>query len=159
MKIKNPVLLLSSILLCELAGIIGSASTITNITSWYSTLSKPFFNPPSWLFGPVWTILYLLMGIALYLVWLEAKKNKRAVYALKIFFIHLVVNSLWSIVFFGLHALLGSVIVILILLVLIIYLISLFGKINKTAALLLVPYLVWVSFATILNFSVWILNR
>lgn len=158
MKIKNLKLLVFSIGICELAGIIGSIFTFSSVKTWYLTLNKPSFNPPSSIFGPVWTILYLLMGVSLYLILLKLKKNKSVKYAVKTFFIHLVFNSLWSIVFFGFHNLSLSLVIIVILLGLIIYLIKLFEKIDKNASMLLLPYVAWVAFATVLNFTIWSLN-
>jgi len=148
--------LVLSILLCQGAGIIGSFFTVTSIPTWYATLNKPFFNPPNWLFAPVWTILYALMGIYLYLIWTS---NKKEAGKLKRFFlIHLLLNSLWSIVFFGLKSPFGALFIILILVFMIAYLIIKGFKINRYAPYLLMPYLTWVSFATILNAAIWVLN-
>lgn len=153
MKIRNLAKLILSIAICEGAGLIGSVFTISAIPNWYITLNKPTFSPPNFLFGPVWTTLYLLMGISLYLIW--EKKNKNV---LNIFWIHLFFNATWSIMFFGLRNPLFGLINILILWILIVIVIYKFWKINKTAGLLLLPYLVWVSFATYLNYSIWIIN-
>lgn len=158
MKIKNPKLLLVSILVSQLAGIVGSVFTASQIEDWYLYLAKPSFNPPNWLFGPVWIILYTLMGISLYLIWSKGYKNKNIKYGVNVFFVHLFINSLWSIVFFGLHQLGAALVIIIGLWLMIIYLISLFWKIEKTAAYLLIPYLLWVTFASFLNFSIWQLN-
>ena len=158
MKINDWKLLLISIFICQLAGIIGSIFTISSVTTWYLTLNKPLFNPPNWIFGPVWTILYTLMGISLYLIWKQGWKDKKVKFALMVFFIHLSLNSFWSILFFGLKILGLAFAEILLLWLLISYLIFLFAKINKLAGYLLIPYLVWVTFASILNFSVWTLN-
>jgi len=148
--------LVFSILLCQGAGIIGSFFTVSSIPTWYATLNKPFFNPPNWLFAPVWTILYALMGIYFYLIWTS---NKKEAGKLKRFFlIHLVFNSLWSIVFFGLKSPLAALFIILILIFMISYLIIKGFKINRYAPYLLMPYLAWVSFATILNAAIWVLN-
>jgi tryptophan-rich sensory protein len=149
----------ASIGVAQLAGLIGSLATFPEIGTWYSTLIKPSFNPPNWIFGPVWTTLYILMGIALYLVWDKGTNKKAVRTAIWVFFIHLVVNCLWSVVFFGLHSLSGGIIVILILLAMIIILMKLFYPINRWAAYLLAPYLLWVSFATVLNMTLWLLNR
>lgn len=158
MKIKKPALLIISVILSQLAGIIGSTATISSIPNWYATLNKPFFNPPNWIFAPVWTTLYTLMGIALYLVWLKGYKNKNIKPAINLFLLHLVLNAGWSLIFFGLQNLTLALIVILILWLMIAKLILMFNKINKYSAYLLVPYLLWVSFATLLNFSLLILN-
>lgn len=155
---SNFAKLIAAILLCEGAGIIGSIFTIPSVTGWYTTLIKPPFNPPNWLFGPVWTILYLLMGISLYLVWLS-KKSAVKKEALQIFFAQLILNSLWSIVFFGARSLLGGLVIIIGMWVLIYLTIKKFAKINKTASYLLYPYLAWVSFASVLNLAIVFLNR
>lgn len=151
--------LLLSIGLSLGAGLIGSLFTFSAIPTWYATLNKPSFNPPNYLFGPVWTTLYILMGIALYLVWRKGLRKKSIRFAFSLFLIHLVVNSLWSIVFFGMHQIFLALVVILVLWLMIIVLIKIFWEIDKTAAYLLMPYLFWVSFATLLNFSIWQLNK
>lgn len=145
--------LIISILICEFAGIIGSIFTSRSVTEWYPTLVKPSINPPSWIFAPVWTILFLLMGISLYLVW--NKKNK---IALIFFSIQLGLNILWSIIFFGLKSPLFAFIEIILLWVSILITIIKFYKISKNAAYLLIPYLLWVTFAAILNFLIFKLN-
>ena len=152
MKKWNVRKLVLSILACEGAGIIGSFFTFPSIPTWYASLVKPSFSPPNWLFGPVWTILYLLMGISMYLIW---KKKK----SLKLFLIHLGINTGWSIVFFGLHSIVGGLVVIMMLWSFIFLLIKDFYRIQKAAAYLLMPYLVWVSFASLLNLSLLLLNR
>ncbi len=144
--------LLGTVLICQAAGIIGSFFTISAIPTWYQTLNKPFFSPPNSVFGPVWTILYTLMGISLYLLW-EKKKM------VKLFLIHLILNAAWSIIFFGFRNIGLALIEILILLILIVKVTISFYKVNKTASFLLIPYLIWVTFATLLNFSFWVLNR
>lgn len=159
MSIKNLGKLLASIIVAEAAGLIGSVATIPAIGTWYKTLIKPPFSPPNWIFGPVWTILYILMGVALYLVWDKGTQKKTVRTAMWVFFIHLVVNSGWSIVFFGLHSLFGGFVVLLILWMFIVALIWKFYEVNKLAAYLLVPYILWVSFAGVLNASIWLLNR
>jgi tryptophan-rich sensory protein len=151
--------LITSILICESAGIIGSVFTFSAITTWYMHLNKPWFNPPNFLFGPVWTFLYFLMGISLYLVWKKGVKNKEKRRALMVFAGQLFFNAIWSIVFFGLKSPLGGLFIIIILWLLIIETIRRFYKIDKNSSFLLMPYLVWVTFATILNFSIWVLNR
>lgn len=156
---KNLIKLLISIIICELAGIIGSIFTSPAVRTWYLTVNKPSFNPPNWLFAPVWTALFLLMGIAMFLVWLHpsvAPNERRR--ALTIFFIQLFFNILWSVMFFGLKSPLLGFIVIIILWILILLTIIRFFKISKPAAWLLIPYILWVTFATILNFSILILN-
>ncbi|AKM81613.1 MAG: TspO and MBR like protein [Candidatus Pacebacteria bacterium GW2011_GWF2_38_9] len=154
---KKILTLLVSIITCQLAGAIGSIFTFSAIPNWYSTINKPFFNPPNWLFGPVWTLLYLFMGIALYLILITKKTAKRKT-ALIVFFTQLGLNSLWSIIFFGLHSPGFAFIEIIFLLIFIVLSILKFLPISKKAAYLLVPYLLWVSFASILNFSIFLLN-
>lgn len=140
-----------------LIGLIGSMATMPEIPGWYAGLTKPALNPPSFVFGPVWTLLYLLMGFASYLVLLAFPK-KGSVGALLVYKAHLFINLLWSVVFFGFNNPWGGVAVVLTLLGMIAYLIFAFGKISKLAAYLLVPYLLWVSFATYLNISIALLN-
>lgn len=158
MKTKPILKIIASILLCQSAGIIGSIFTAPNIQTWYTTLNKPAFNPPGWIFGPVWLSLYTLMGIALYLVWKRKGENRSARQATNLFLIHLIFNAAWSIIFFGLHQLALAFVCIATLWLMIIALIILFHKIDKRAAYLLIPYLFWVSFASLLNFSIWVLN-
>ncbi len=153
---KKPLQLLASIFLCQMAGAIGAIFTSSAIPVWYQTLNKPWFNPPSWIFGPVWTILYCLMGLSLYLIWVNHSKSKQKV--LLFFFVQLLLNAIWSPIFFGLQSPLGGLIVIIPLWVFIGLTIIYSHKISKTAAALLAPYLLWVSFASVLNFSIWQLN-
>ncbi|MFH1682806.1 MAG: TspO/MBR family protein [Candidatus Woesearchaeota archaeon] len=153
MKI-NYIRLVISIMICQLAGVIGSLFTANSVSTWYVDLVKPSFNPPSWIFGPVWIILYLLMGISLYLVWVKRTDKL----ALSVFGIQLFLNSLWSILFFGLRNPLFAFVEIIFLWVMILYSFILFYKISKKAAYLLVPYLLWVSFAAVLNIFLYLLN-
>lgn len=152
-KSRNVPKLAVSVLLSFAAGAIGSVATFANISTWYAGLAKPAFNPPNWLFGPVWTALYALMGISLYLAWTAKCKGSKH-QAFMLFGAQLVLNAAWSIVFFGLHSLWGGVVVILILLATIAVTIRKFLYISRPAAYLLTPYLLWVSFATILNAAV-----
>ena len=148
------------IIACEIVGAIGSIFTIPNIPLWYASLTKPFFSPPNWVFGPVWTLLFLLMGIALYIIWVikEKKLLEKRFYAISWFKIQFAFNVLWSYLFFGLrNPFLGFIGIIFLWLSIVITIIY-FYKINKTAAYLMVPYLLWVSFASLLNFSIMILN-
>lgn len=146
--------LIISIIIPFLASAIGGLFTASSVSTWYVTLVKPSFNPPSWVFGPVWTILYLMMGIALYLVWI--KKNE--IKAFIVFAIQIVLNALWSVLFFGLQKPLYAFIEIIFLWVAILFTIFYFYRINKTSAYLLIPYILWVSFASVLNFYIYILN-
>lgn len=150
--LKKISFLLLFIILCEATGLIGSFFTFQSLQSWYPLLNKPFFNPPNFIFGPVWTILYLLMGISLFLVWGNKKVN------LNWFWTQLGVNILWSALFFGLKSPLLGLISIVFLWYAIFRTIKVFDKFNKSASYLLYPYLAWVSFATLLNFSILILN-
>lgn len=156
---KNFLKFISSIILCELIGIISTLFTIASISTWYRTLNKPFFSPPNWIFGPVWTMLYFLMGISLYLVWKKGVKNKKTRTALLYFFIQLAFNFLWSVIFFGLHSPLVAFVTIIFLWITILVSIIKFYPLSKTAAYLLIPYILWVSFASVLNISIVILNR
>ncbi|WP_128477522.1 TspO/MBR family protein [Halorussus pelagicus] len=151
------VALVASVLVCELAGIVPSLLTADEVATWYPTLAKPAFTPPSWLFGPVWTTLYLLMGVALYLVWRSDDGRPRTV-ALALFGAQLVLNAAWTMVFFGAQAIFGGLVVILVLLATILATIGAFARIDRRAAALLVPYLLWVGFATALNLQIWRLN-
>ncbi|MBU1179964.1 tryptophan-rich sensory protein [Patescibacteria group bacterium] len=153
--------LIISFALPQLAGLAGSIFTGPAIATWYSFLEKPSFSPPNWLFGPVWITLYLLMGISVYLIWQRTDKGRQAKSAkesVRIFWIHLVFNALWSLMFFGLKSPAFGLVVIIILWLLIVVLMTKFWKINKYAAYLLAPYFVWVSFASVLNFFLWYLN-
>lgn len=151
--------LIVSIFVCQLAGFIGSFFTVSSIPTWYSTLNKPFFNPPNWIFGPVWIILYLLMGISLYLIWNnKSGKTKQFKIAITFFISQLVLNSLWSIIFFGLKLPLIAFIEIIVLWIFILLTIIYSYKISKIASYLLIPYILWVSFASILNLSIYLLN-
>jgi benzodiazapine receptor len=145
-----------SILICLSAGAIGSVFTRNSVNTWYASLNKPLFNPPAWLFAPVWTALYVMMGISAFLVWKTSGSNRRR--ALRFFALQLTVNTLWSVVFFGLHSIKGGLAIIIVLLVLILATIAGFSRISKPAATLLVPYLAWVLFATALNASFLMLN-
>lgn len=144
------------LLICEGAGGVGAIFTTPAIASWYATLTKPSFSPPNWLFGPAWTILFLLMAISLYLIW-QSKENKKA--ALWVFAIQLALNILWSVIFFGQQQPFIAFIEIIILWLAILMNIIYFYRVNKTAGLLLVPYILWVSFASVLNYVVWQLNK
>jgi len=150
--------LVVSILVCQLAGIVGSLFTSPAISTWYTQLQKPSFNPPNWIFAPVWTLLFLLMGISFYLVWNKGLEDKKAKVALFIFAFQLVLNIFWSFLFFGLRFPLCAFIEIIILWLAILITIISFYRISKTAGLLLLPYIFWVSFAAILNFFLWQLN-
>lgn len=146
-----------SIIICELAGVIGSLFTTPQINNWYKGLNKPFFNPPNWIFGPVWTILFVLMGISLYLIW-QAKSKKQKKKAYIVFAIQLILNILWSLIFFGMRSLGVALFEILMLWFAILFTIINFYRVSKIAALLLLPYILWVSLAAILNLAIFLLN-
>ena len=154
--IKSIPKLIISIIAPLGAGFIGSFFTTPSIGSWYSKLNKPSFNPPNWVFGPVWTILYIMMGISFYLVWTSGKKNIKT--AIIIFAVQLALNLLWSILFFGMHNPMLAFIEIALLWISILATIILFYRISPLAAYLLIPYLLWVSFASALNFALWRMN-
>ena len=147
-----------SIIICQLAGIIGSVFTTPAIPTWYANLTKPSFNPPNWVFAPVWISLYFFMGISVFLVWRRGILNPGINIALRFFIIQLILNSLWSVFFFGLKSPLLGFIEILFLWIFILLTIWYFFKVSKIAGILLLPYILWVSFAVFLNFSLWRLN-
>lgn len=181
MSLNNSIKLLTSIIICESAGIIGALFTAPEIDSWYKGLNKPFFNPPNWIFGPVWTVLFILMGVSLYLVWVKKwePKNKigqeksemwnplskkffsgewKKANIILIFVTQFILNISWSVVFFGAHSLEKSFFVLLMLWFAIVFLIINFYRVSKVSSYLLVPYLLWVSFAGVLNFYIWMAN-
>ena len=147
-----------SVIGCELVGILATPFTLSAIPTWYSTLNKPSFSPPNWVFGPVWTALYFLMGVSVYLVWEKGLKTKQVKEALFYFLAQLFLNFIWSILFFGLRSPILGLVHILVLWVLILITTLKFYKLSKPASYLLIPYLLWVSFAAILNFSIVLLN-
>ena len=154
---KNAKKLIGSIVVTQLAGILGAVFTTPSISTWYATVNKPVFNPPNWIFGPVWTLHYLMMGVALYLVIIEKNSANKKV-ALKYFWIQLGLNTLWSIIFFGMQLPALALLEIVILWYMILMTIRKFLPISKTAGYLLVPYILWVSFASVLNLAIAILN-
>ncbi len=158
MKINNTFKLIIAIVVSELAGIIGSVFTTPSIAGWYTGIVKPALNPPAWVFGPVWTTLFALMGIAAFLVWKKGWNRNDVRIALSVFAGQLTLNTLWSIIFFGLHSPGGALIEIVFLWFAIFATIIVFYKISKPAAWLLVPYIIWVSFAGYLNYLIWSLN-
>jgi tryptophan-rich sensory protein len=144
------------VLLSELAGVVGGVATASAVGTWYQTLVQPSFAPPDWVFGPVWTTLYALMGTAAFLV--SRSSHPRARVALAAFLGHLVLNVAWSLAFFGLQSPLYGLVVIVPLLLAIVAVTALFGRIDRRAAALMLPYLAWVAFATALNYRFWALN-
>ena len=149
---------LTSLVITLAIGFAASLFTRPQIAGWYNTLNKPTFNPPPWLFAPVWTALYIMIALAAYLVWQQRNSSKTYKITASIYIVQLAFNFLWSMVFFGLHGILPALFVILLLWVSIILNIRWFKKYSKTAAWLLAPYLLWVSFASILNLSIYLLN-
>lgn len=156
MKINDTLKLVIAIVVCELAGIVGSLFTIPAISTWYVGIVKPAINPPAWVFGPVWTVLYFLMGISLWLVWKSNSSEKRK--AIWLFVIQLALNAIWMPIFFVAHSIGNALAVIVLLWAAIVLTIKLFTKVSKPAAWLLVPYIFWISFAAYLNYLIWILN-
>jgi len=150
--------LVFSVLICQCAGAIGSMFTIPAIPEWYAFINKPSFNPPNWVFAPVWTMLFTLMGIAAYLVWRKGLDEPGVKKALGIFIFQLALNSLWSIVFFGCRSIPGGFGVIVILWIAILGTIKEFLPISRLAGGLLIPYIAWVSFALVLNGAFVVLN-
>lgn len=146
--------------ICLVVGFLSGKVTQSSITTWYPTLTKPIFNPPNWIFAPVWTLLYIFMGIAAGLVWNEINsKEKEVKNALKFFIIQLGLNALWSYLFFGLNNILLAGIEVILLLLMIYETYLKFKPINKNSGYLLIPYMAWVSFASVLTWSIWWLNR
>ncbi|PWL40279.1 sensory protein TspO [Flagellimonas aquimarina] len=155
---KKVVYILIAITVCLLIGFLSSFATQSSVNDWYLTLNKPNFNPPNWIFAPVWTSLYILMGIAAGIVWSKGFHHIWVKTALYHFGFQLLFNALWSIVFFGFKSPSWALLVILLLLTLIILTIKWFKVVSKTAAFLLIPYLMWVLFASLLNYKIWELN-
>ena len=162
MKTSNIAKLVFAIIICELAGVIGSIFTTPSIGTWYATLVRPSFSPPNWIFAPVWTILFALMGIALFLVWKNISSRsddgREKKVAIQVFVAQLCLNVMWSIIFFGLHSPGGALILIASLWMTIVATMLSFYKVSKAASFLLLPYFIWVSFAGILNFAIWYIN-
>lgn len=155
---KNIWKLIAAIVVSQAAGIIGALFTTPSIPTWYTGIAKPELAPPNWVFGPVWTTLFLLMGIAAFLVWKRGLDRRDVRIALGIFLGQLALNTLWSIIFFGAQSPGGALVEIVFLWLAILATIIVFVKISRPAAWLLVPYILWVSFAMYLNYSIWVLN-
>lgn len=158
MRPSHVFALAAFIAVSEFAGIVGSVFTVPSLSGWYAALVKPALNPPAWVFGPIWTVLYALMGIAAFLVWKKRSDRRGVKIALGLFFVQLALNALWPILFFGLHGLGGALVGIAFLWLAILAAIIAFAKISSSAAWLLVPYILWVSFAMHLNYSIYFLN-
>ena len=148
-----------AILAVEIVGASGAVFTAQGMDGWYAALAQPAIAPPSWVFAPVWTGLFALMGTALWLVWRQGPRAPAAVaLGLGVVGVHMVANLAWSAVFFGLRAIGGALVVIGVLWLLIVATMGAFARVDRRASLLLVPYLAWVSFAALLNYGFWRLN-
>jgi benzodiazapine receptor len=150
--------LVISLIICQLAGVLGSFFTRPAIATWYATLKKPSFTPPNWVFSPVWITLFVLMGIAAFMVWNRGLSDQKVKIALGIFAVQLILNVLWSVMFFGLRSPLAGLIEMAVLWIAILLTILYFFRVSNAAGMLLIPYILWVSFAAVLNFSIWRLN-
>lgn len=154
---KKTITLILCIVLCLAIGGLGGIATASGVNDWYTTIQKPSFNPPNYLFGPVWSFLYLLMGVSLYMI-IQTPKSKLKTNALLIFGLQLTLNFIWSFLFFKFQLLGLAFVEIILIWISILSMILLFRKLNKTAAYLQIPYLLWVSFASVLNGAIWYLN-
>jgi len=159
MDLNSIIKLVVSILASLAAGGIGSLFTFRAIPTWYAGLKKPRYTPPNRAFGPVWTTLYILMGVSVFLVWQKGLDTNGALVAFVLFWIQLAVNAIWSVIFFGMKSKGGGVIAIIVLWVLILATMVASFRVSGWAGVLLVPYIVWVSIASYLNIGVWLLNK
>ncbi|MDQ0638201.1 benzodiazapine receptor [Pedobacter sp. W3I1] len=157
MKFK-PVAFIINIAITLGVGALGGWATAQSVKTWYPTLNKPSFNPPNWLFAPVWTTLYILIGIAAYLVWIKRDKIVHFPRTVAIYLIQLILNLGWSFIFFYLHEIGFALAEIILLLIIIVINASMFYKINKWAGLIFIPYFLWVTFASFLTYNIFILN-
>lgn len=157
-KVRSVPKLAAAVLFCVMAGSLGSLVTVTGPDSWYATLQKPFFTPPGWVFAPVWITLFVLMGIALYIVIESGTRNRDVQIALGLFGIQFALNILWSFLFFGLRSPLLGFADIILLWIMIAATLMAFFRVQKSAAYLLIPYLAWVSLAAILNGAIYFMN-
>ena len=155
---NNTFKLIIAIIIPVAVGAISGFFTATGVESWYQTINKPSWNPPGWIFAPVWTTLYIMMGVALFLVWKSDSSDILKKTAITLFTIQLVLNFFWSFIFFDQHQIGWALVEIIAMWIFILLTIFAFGNISKLAAWLLVPYISWVSFATILNYTIWKLN-
>jgi benzodiazapine receptor len=154
--LKNIGIFIGCFIVCQAAGAVGTIATIPNIPTWYARLNKPFFQPPNWLFGPAWGILYTLMAIALYSL-IKSSHPKRNL-AIGVFIFQLILNSAWSFLFFEFHLVALALAEIIIMLISLIYFCIVVAPFSKTAMYCFLPYIAWVSFATLLNASILYLN-
>lgn len=158
MESREILALAAAVIICLSAGAIGSIFTFSSIPTWYAGLQKPDLAPPNWVFGPVWTTLYVMMGVSAFMIYRKGTKHKAVRQALAVFGVQLALNALWSILFFGMQSPLYGLVCIAALWLSIAACIAMFWKLSKPAAYLLVPYILWVSFASLLNFWIWQLN-
>jgi len=158
MTTKKIIPLITCLAIPLLVGGISGWLTAGETNTWYQTINKPPFNPPNWIFGPVWTTLYILMGISLFMIW-DSPKSAERQRAMVVFSIQLFLNFCWSLIFFKLHMLFGAVVEIIALWLMIIYMLLCFSRVKPLAAYLNIPYLLWVSFASVLSTATWWLNR
>ena len=156
---KSVAKIILSIFVCLVTGVLGSFATRDSLNAWYADLAKPFFVPPNWAFGVVWPILYAMMGISVFMIWRRGIAERQVRVALGLFALQLVLNGLWTPIFFGLRMMALALIEIVLLWIAILVTILAFWRISKRAAYLLLPYLAWVGFAIALNASLWHLNR
>lgn len=147
-----------AVAVCLLIGFLSGFATQSSVNDWYAALNKPSFNPPNWIFGPVWTVLYIMMGIAAGIVWSKGFYHKWVKTALYHFGFQLLFNALWSVVFFGFQSPFWALLVILVLMMLILGTIRWFNVVSRLAAYLMIPYFLWVCFASLLNYRIWMLN-
>ena len=159
MTLRDGVKLVVSLALCQGAGVAGATFMTPSVTTWYPTLIKPFFTPPAWIFAPVWITLYALMGVAFFLVWKTGVDHESTKIAVLVFLTQLVLNVLWSMAFFGSRSIVLGLAIIILLWVFVLRTILIFREISRPAAILLIPYIVWVSFAVVLNLALLVLNR
>ena len=159
MELNSVVKVIISILACFSAGAIGSLFTFKAIPTWYPGLKKPKYTPPNRIFGPVWTTLYILMGLSIYLIWEHGLSTDGVLLAFILFFVQLLFNALWSIIFFGMKSKGGGVIVIIVLWLLILATIITSFQVSIWAGIFLIPYILWVSVAIYLNVGIWLLNK
>jgi len=157
--LSSIVKLVVSILASFAAAGVGSLFTFRAIPSWYAGLKKPRYTPPNWAFGPVWTVLYVLMGVSVFLVWQKGLANPGVMLAFTLFWVQLVFNAMWSVVFFGRKSQGGGIMVIVVLWLLILATMIASFRVSVWAGALLVPYIVWVSVASYLNVGIWVLNK
>jgi tryptophan-rich sensory protein len=158
-KIPNALKLIIALVACQLAGVIGSVFTTRSIDTWYRTLIRPSYAPPNGVFAPVWISLYVLMGIAAFIVWRRGLQYPGVREGLLAFLMQLVLNACWSIAFFGLRSPLAGLVVIIVLWIEILITIIYFFRVSRNSGLLMLPYIAWVSFAAVLNYGFFALNR